>query len=195
MRSLLYILITAVFAHTAFAEDEYFPLAVGQEITMTATVVSASGKTSEGVAHQKIEGTVEKDGKTYYRDLVSIDTPALKGEFAKLLRKDEKAAYSIDDGKEGAVEQIEALFPLKVGATWQHKADTKTMTTTVIGLESIEISGKSYEKCWHLHTTSSDGSYTEDAWEAPALGDVKSEVVFGNGAKIILTLKEFKPGK
>ena len=39
-----------------------------------------------------------------------------------------------------------------------------------------------------------DGVYTEDYWEAPKLGCIKSESVLGGG-KILLTLREFKSGK
>jgi hypothetical protein len=195
MRYLLWCLIVALLGFPALAENEYLPIAVGNEWKMKATLVSPTGELSEGTAHRKVEGTVEKDGKTYFRSRTSIDAGPMKHEYTKLHRKDEKAFYFLDESKEGAAEQVEIVLPLKVGTTWQRTWGSMSLTETVVGIETVTISGKAYENCYHIRVTSPDGSYTEDYWEAPNVGSVKSKAVYGNGGKVTLTLKEFKSGK
>jgi hypothetical protein len=193
MRNLLLLLVLAANGSAAFADDDYFPAAVGQKSLMAAKVTTPDGKILTGDASQTFEGSVQKNGKTYFRDHFLL--PLLEMDFTKLVRRDDKGAYSMDADKGDAVEQTEAIFPLKVGASWQDMSDGRTMTTTIIGFESVEIAEKTYGKCCHLRTTTSDGNYTADDWEAPGLGEVKSEVVFKNGLKVTLTLKQFTPGK
>ena len=162
---------------------------------MTAFVTTPDGKLSEGIARRKIEGTVEKDGKTYFRTRTSMDASPIKGESTMLVRKDEKAFYSIDESVPGSVEQVEIPLPLKVGATWTRKRGPLTITDTVMGLETVSISGRKFENCYHIRSIASDGSSSEDFWEAPNVGSIKSKIVYRNGMKITLAVKDFKIAK
>ena len=188
-------LLTLIISLSAFSSSlrgEYIPIAVGDEWTMSALIVSPSGKASEGVVRRRIDSVAEKDGKTYVRARTWTVGRPKSTESTKLLRKDLNAVYSVDEGVAGSPEQIEVVLPLKAGVTWQQTVGPKTLTHTVIGLENIDVSGKTYENCFHIRTTSTDGSYTEDFWEAPRVGNVKSIIAYGNGARFTLTLEEFK---
>jgi hypothetical protein len=109
-----------------------------------------------------------------------------------LLRRDEHGVYSINEMIEGSAEQIEVSLPLEVGSTWQQLEGTKKMTHTVVGLDNLEVGGKTYENCYHIRISTDGGGYTEDFWEAPIVGNVKSVISFGSGLKITLTIKLFK---
>ena len=63
----------SLFGLSALAEDDYLPLAVGQEVTWAITIVSRTGEVVDGLAHRKIEGVVEKDGKSYFRSRTWMD--------------------------------------------------------------------------------------------------------------------------
>jgi hypothetical protein len=195
MRYVLWCLIAAVYGSSAMAGDEYIPLTVGDEWTMASTSVSPTGQVSEGVARRKIEGSVEKGGKTYFRSRTWTESEPAGMEHTELVRMDAKAYYSIDEKKPDAVEQIIMVLPLKIGATWQRTLGSMTATETVIGLETVEISGKVYENCYHIRLSTANGHYTENFWQAPNVGNVKDDVVYGNGLKMSCTLNEFKPGK
>ena len=56
------------------------------------------------------------------------------------------------------------------------------------------IGDQKYENCVHLRIVTAAGK-TEDTWDAPKMGTVKSESVMPNGVRIVLTLKEYQPGK
>jgi hypothetical protein len=194
MRYAFLILLAALGFFPTIAEAEYIPIAVGDEWTMAMNVVSPAGQSSDGLFRRRIESADAKDGKAYVRERTWTVGLAKRTESTKLLRKDVNGVYSIDESVAGAVEQMEVVLPLKVGATWQQTEGAKTMTNTVIGLESIEVAGKTYENCYHIRISSSDGTYTEDFWEAPRVGNVKSIIAYGSGLKITLTIQEFKSG-
>jgi hypothetical protein len=194
MRCAFLILMLATGAFSASAEGEYIPIAIGDEWTMAAAMVSPTGLITKGLVRRRIESAAEKNGKAYVRSRTWTVGMQKMTESTKLLRKDEKAVYSIDESNGDSTEQIEVVLPLKAGVTWQQTVGSKTMTNTVVGLESIEVSGKTYENCYHIRISSADGSYTEDFWEAPRVGDVKSIIAYGNGAKLTLTIEEFKSG-
>jgi hypothetical protein len=195
MRFLLLAMMMAVCGCSPSAKEDYVPLAVGDEWTMGATVVSATGHALECIARRQIEGAVERDGKIYFRSRSTMEGMPTKVEITKLVRKDEKGFFSIEEAKKGAVEQTEIVLPLKVGNTWKRTMGSTSVTDTVIGVESVSISGKTYDKCYRIRSVTADNSLTEDFWQAPHVGDVKSVITYGSGAKITLTLKEFKPGK
>jgi len=194
MRRALLTLLLVLGAFSPLARGEYIPIAIGDEWTMTATLFFPDGKAAEGIVRRRIENGAEKDGKTYVRSRTWTVGLPKRTESTKLLRKDAHAVYSIDEKIENSAEQIEALLPLKAGATWSQTVGSNTLTHTVIGLETVDVSGKTYQNCYHLRTTSADGSYTEDFWEAPRVGNIKSIIVYGNGVKFTLALEEFKSG-
>ena len=71
---------------------------------MSATSVSATGKVSEGVMHRKLEETVEKNEKTYFRFRTWTEGLPHQNDYSELIRKDDKGYYSIDGRDAGAVE-------------------------------------------------------------------------------------------
>jgi hypothetical protein len=194
MQRVLIAVMAAMTVLSTLARGEYIPIAIGDEWTMAATMVSPTGQVTKGHVRRRIERATEKDGKAYVRSRTWTVGMQRMTESTKLLRKDEKAVYSIDESNGGSAEQIEVVLPLKPGITWQQTVGSKTMTNSVVGLETIEVSGKTYENCFHIHISSADGSYTEDFWEAPRVGDIKSIIAYGNGATLTLTIEEFKSG-
>jgi hypothetical protein len=194
MHRVLLTLIVALGALSHIAEGEYIPIAVGDEWAMAAAIFSPTGKATECVVRRRIESAIEKDGRTYVRSRTWTVGMPKRTETTKLLRKDTNGVYSIDESIADSSEQIEVALPLKAGVTWQQIVGPKTLTHTVIGLETIEVFGKIYANCYHIHTSSADGSFTEDFWEAPRVGNVKSMILYGNGMKFTLTLEEFKAG-
>jgi hypothetical protein len=179
----------------AAEEAEYLPLASGHEWIMDVTVTGPDGAVSKGAARRKIGSSEKRGGKEYLRITTIIEKPLKPSNTAKLTRKDETGVYIIEASDPESKEQTEIVLPLKVGQTWKKSFEKKIFTDTVIGLESVKVQGKTYANCFHIRTTSSDGSFTEDYWEAPGIGSVKSEMVYGNGGRIVLTLREFKPGE
>ena len=197
-RGMSFLLCLALLTATGFSasvDEDYFPLAVGQERTMAATSVSATGEIFEGLLHRVIEGTVEKSGKTYFRFRTWTDGLPRQIDYLECVRKDEKGYYSIDEKDEAAVEHVDYVLPLKLGASWKRVANSRTTTVTVLAFESIEINGEAYKNCCHLRTTNTATQFTEEIWLAPNLGSIKSLMAFGGAARLSLTLKDFKAGK
>lgn len=194
MRFLLCILLAlvALAGFSALAEDDYYPLAVGDERTMVITY-SINLKSLSGIVHTMTEANVSKDGKEYVRQRLWSDGLPKKIELRMLLRKSEQGVYSLDEDHNATTEQTELALPLKVNATWKRTMQGRHMTDTVIGMETVEVAGKIYAKCWHVQTVSLEN--TQDAWFAPSVGLIKAEVKLTNGLRISESLKEFKPGK
>lgn len=134
-------------------------------------------------------------GMTYLRLHIWTEGLPNNWNFTELTRKDAKAVYSIDERDPDAIERIEYVLPLKIGTSWNWKDGSRTMNDTVLGLENVDISGKVYRNCFHIRRISLDSSITEDYWQAPDVGDLKSINVLGDGRKVTVTLNEFKPGK
>lgn len=184
-------------ASLSAAEDaSYIQLKLGAEWTMDAQLTSAKGSTLPAIGRRVIEEGIEKNGKKYLRERTWLEMNGEKaGEYTKLLRKDDTGIYSIFEGQEEAVEKREIALPLKVGESWEFTVRDRVVKCTVIGLETVTIGSKTYENCFHLRSSGADGNYVEDFWEAPVVGSIKSEISYGDGTKVILTLKEFKAGK
>ncbi len=108
------------------------------------------------------------------------------------MRRDSTAWTHAD---KAAKEQAEVVSPLKVGQSWERIAGPTTVKNVVVALETVTINEKTYDNCFHIRSTSADSSVTEDFWEAPKIGSVKSEILYGSGGKISLTLREFKAGR
>jgi hypothetical protein len=181
---------------SAADEASYIQLKLGAEWTMDAQLMSAKGSSLPAVGRRVIEEEVEKGGKKYLRERTWMEMDGKKvGEYTKLLRKDGTGLYSIIEGQDDAAEKREIVLPLKVGQSWEFTVRDLVVKCTVIDLETVTIGSKTYENCFHLRSSSADGKYVEDYWEAPVDGSIKSEVTYADGTKIVLTLKEFKAGK
>ena len=180
-------------ALAARARAEYIPIAVGDEWTMAMSIETPSGRSSEGVFRRRIESAERKDGKEYVRERTWTMGLAKGKEKTKLLRKDLSGVYSIDESVPGSPEQTEIVLPLKIGGTWQQRSGGKKITYTVLEMEEVEVSGKTYANCYHIRAASDDGSYTEDFWEAPHVGNVKSIIAYPDGIRVTLTMTAFKP--
>jgi hypothetical protein len=177
----------------ALTADDYLPLAEGHEWIMDMTMTLPSGEAKTSTARRKVGATQEVKGKLYHRVVLSIERQNAV-EDANWFRKDATGFYSLDPKDPEASEEVEVLFPLEVGKTWLRNTGPKKVTNTVVALESVTIGGKTYDKCYHIRTTSADG-FTEDFWLAPEVGNVKSVIVFGNDRKVTLTLREFEAAK
>lgn len=198
MRSIILSLaLTLIAASPTFAADpkDYLPIQVGSEWLSNAAFVSPKGDKTTGTGRRQIAEKVEQDGKTYFRTRTKLEGGAKPMEYSKLIRKDDAGLYSLAEGVVGAKEQLEIPMPLKAGQTWQTTAGPMTITNTVVGLESVTVGKKTYKECFHIRVESADKSYREDYWEAPVVGNVKSEIVATTMGKITLTLREFKAGK
>lgn len=198
MRSILLFLAAslAVSSPTLAAEPtDYLPIQIGAEWTSTAAFVAPSGNKTTGTGRRKITEKVELDGKTYYRARTKLEGGASPLEYSKLIRKDAAGLYSLPDGVAGAKEQLEIPMPLTPGQVWQTVAGTVTITSRMVGVETVTVGKKTYKDCLHIRVDSADKSHQEDYWEAPVVGTVKSEIVSTTMGKITLTLREYKPGK
>jgi hypothetical protein len=182
------------FGISALAADEYWPIAVGQERTMTVSISMPDGGMIEGLAHRKIEGAATKDGIAYFRCRTWFEGMPFKSGSTKLMRKDEKGVYSIDERDPGSVEQVIVVLPLKAGSTWQRSVRGMTVVETVMNKEDVNVQGKIYKNCYHIQSTWSDGRYTKESWEAPNVGAVKEKISYADGLTFTYTLKDFKPG-
>jgi hypothetical protein len=194
LRVSLLALLLGLGALAPWARAEYIPIAVGDEWTMDMTIFSPAGHSSRAVFRRRIESADPKDGKDYVRERTwTLGLPKSK-ETTKLLRKDINGVYSIDESAPGGTEQTEIVFPLKPGASWRQTSSGKNITYTVVDLEEVDVSGKAYTNTYHIRAASDDGSYTEDFWEAPRVGNVKSVIAYPNGIKVTLEITDFKAG-
>ena len=175
---------------------DYFPLREGVEWTMDIEVTYPADQRLRGVG-RRVTGPAEvRDGKTYFRSRTWEEFEGQpRRERSKLMRKDASGLHSIDLSAETPKEEMEVALPLKVGSRWQTKQlHGMVLNHEVMAQETVVIGRKTYANCFHIRTTSAAGDYTEEFWEAPDVGLVKSLVTM-TGAKVALTLREFKSGK
>lgn len=149
----------------------------------------------ERVVHRRIEGTLEKNGQTYFRLHYWSEGPSKSVEVEDLVRKDDHGYFTIKGADKGTTEERELVLPLKVGATWESKGKAKVSKVTVVGLETVAIGEMTFANCFHLQTVVQGEQYTADSWWAPNVGLVKSSSAFEPGSKVTRTLVEFKRGK
>ncbi len=178
----------------AVTPDSYLPLRTGAEWTMDLVMIGPNGQELKGTGKRKVGDAVQRDGKTWFPVRTWAEGLPFKPDSSKLMRKDAKGFYSIDGRDPDGREQMEIALPLEVGQRWERSEGSRTLKEQVVGLETVTIGEKTYENCYHLRSESIDGSFQEDYWEAPGLGSVKSIILNGDGSKITLTLREFKPG-
>lgn len=163
---------------------------------MDLVISLPNGKELKGAAFRKTEGVVEKDGKSYLRTRIWMEGLGDdRGESTRLFRREDSGLYSLSEKGGQTKEQTEMLFPIKVGNSWKTTdREGEELTVKVVGIEKVTIGDKVYENCYHIRSDSADGG-SEDYWEAPKVGTVRSELVSPNGVKVVVTLKEFKAGK
>jgi hypothetical protein len=192
MRYLLVSLVVALSGISAFAEDDYCPLHVGDEWTYEIAHIDPKGAILTSPDHSRIRGTIEYLGKSYFvfEQWGGEDPP--KKENTSYVRKDEKGVHTTFPRSASGAEILWLSFPLKIGASWKYDDG---MTCTVVGLEKVVIGATTYQNCYHVVAKSVDRTFTSDAWVAPNVGAVKSVDVFSDGAKRTKTLVEFKPGR
>ena len=191
----------ALFGHATLVAatkpaPDYLPLREGVEWTMDIEVTYPAGQRLSGVG-RRVTGPAEvRDGKTYFRTRTWEEFEGQpRRERTKLMRKDASGLHTIDLSAVTPKEEMEVALPLKVGGRWQTKhLHGMVLNHEVMTQETVVVGGKTYTNCFHIRTTSSVGDYTEDFWEAPDVGLVKSLVTMA-GAKVVLTLREFKSGK
>ncbi len=176
--------------------EAYFPLAEGVEWTMDMVMTTDDGRQFHGVGRRVVGAAETLNGKTYFRVRTWWEAEGLpRQERSTLSRKDYAGFHTIYLPAPGAQEEPEIVLPMKVGARWKTKHLSGTpLTHEVKGMETVVIGGKTYADCYHIQVTADDGSHTEDFWEAPGVGSVKTEVRF-RGGKGVMTLREFKAGK
>jgi hypothetical protein len=176
----------------AWAAEEYLPLAKGMEWIMNLEATSPQGDKTNSLAHRRIEGLTERDGKTYFQTHVWIDGPGFSGfDYTKLVRKSDDGFYSIDVRDPQLREEKEIVLPLKVGNKWKLKRGKLTLLNEVVAREDVTIGKKTYRNCFRVKISSESGDYVEEFWEAPMVGNVKAEIRTGGG-RMILTLRELK---
>jgi len=184
----------AVFARGA-EPSAYGPLAEGMEWTMDAKVTTPEGQVIDTTAHRTVGASEQRDGKTYFRMRTSMEgIPQLKP-YETLLRRDETGLYAIDLRDPGLKEALSIAFPLEVGRKWIRDNGKMVVTMEVLAREDLTIHGTTYKDCYKIQAAAKDGSYSEVMWQAPGLGSIKSDVVLSVGAKVSISLREFKPGK
>ena len=179
----------AVSGISALAEDDYFPLALGQEKTM---VVHYTDGGPETFVCSRVEGTVQRGGKTYFVVRKYYNAYRGKGSTA-LIRKDKKGTYTLSNSQENAVEEIGFRPPMTSGAT-RVRDVAGPRTYTNMGLEALGIAGITYKNCHHIRATMEDAKFSDDYWYAPNVGLIKEIVVFPNGRRMTAVLKNFFAG-
>lgn len=178
----------------ATSEQDYLPLREGDEWTMDVTIVAPNGQKFTATGRRRVGEQIERDGKTYHQVRTWIEDGPFPFDQVKLMRKAATGVYSLDPQWKGQKEQLEIVLPLKVGQTWKRVNGPQNLNERVVALESVTVGEKIFENCYRVRSESSDGQFTEDYWEAPILGSIKSDIT-SFGSRIRLTLREFKPGK
>ena len=174
-------------------DEEYFPLAKGNERIAEITTRLPDGTSETAKVHGTVVEAVERDGRTYWRVKNEISGD-MQSTWTVLNRRDDSGVYVVFEQFADAKEQRAIVFPLTVGSTWEFNNANKMNRVTVAGFENVTVGNRTYQKCVHLHMESEDGKIYE-RWSAPNVGEVKAEVTYPNGSKSLMTLKEFKPGK
>lgn len=85
---------------------------------------------------------------------------------------------------------MELKLPLKIGDVTEYKRDGEVVKSTVIAKEKVEIGAENYPDCFRIESKTDTAS--EVFWESPESGCVKSETIYSNGFKVVVTLREFK---
>ncbi len=180
---------------SAAEEKDYLPVKLGNEWFSDITVTSPDGQIVTGRLHRVLSDVVQLDGKQYIRERTNaeMDKGPNREFITRLLRKDEAGLHFKLSDAPGAKEKIAISQPLVVGEKWI--SDSKKLKQTVIGLETITVAGKVYENCYHICIELPDGSFRDDFYEAPIVGAVKDTVVYPDGTKFEILLREFRPGK
>ena len=195
MRYVLFSLLI-VLRFSAFAEDDYYPLVIGQERTMLLVMMEPDGSATIGREITKIERTVEKGGHAYFLCHVWSEGFQDKIDFTYLARKDDSGVYIIDERSGFADERRELILPLKSGLSWNQVIGPRTFTTTITGLENVKVYGdKTVDNCYHFQNTVDDDSCIRSASYANGIGMVKNSLILKASRSLVYMLIEFKPGK
>jgi len=202
MRYVIGFLLVTFCGFRAFADEDYVPLAVGNHWTMTVTSTTSKGQVANGTYHEEAAGTVKKGGHRYFamEQWVKWNLPNQKiadvksAKHITLVRKTTTAYYSTEKTKKGLVEGVIYRLPLKSGASWDVNWPSRRRKITVLGKESVKVSGQTYKDCYHVRIAYQNGTL-KNIWLAPGIGRVLVKDVFPDGQKISFALTQFKAGK
>ncbi len=187
---LLLLLPLAVFASPS--AERYFPLKPGSRWVWDITVTTPDGDVSKTTGTRQIGSEVVRSGNSYIQMLDSMQIPGSEAH-AVLCRVDDAGVFILEEQRAENTEQCDIVLPLKTGQIWNKTFMGRPSTSTVLGLEILQIGAVSYEDCYHIRTQSDDGACKQDFWLAPDVGMVKAEITSKGGGRMLLRLREFKP--
>jgi hypothetical protein len=191
---LLSALLLLLLKTSASAEDndDYSPLKIGDEWIMD--VVTKTPKEIKCALIVRITHTMDRDGKQYFAQQRITESKSIAQGMDVFVRKDETGIYSIDQANNHGKEQADIQLPFVVGKEWTRYVGSNEGKETEIGIETIAVGGKTYEKCFHVRVETNDRSFRLDFWQAPNVGQIKAEASIA-GLKSTMTMREFKPAK
>jgi len=185
----------ASLTHATEPAPEYCPLGEKMEWVMEVKFISPNGNVETTTGHRRLVQKESWGGKDYFIEQSWTDRGGGGDGVQRYIRKDESGVFTYNPNFTDEGQQKIVVLPLVVGSSWTHLDVPIHVKSTVVGTESLAIAGTTYENCFHIHVTWKNGSRTEDYWEAPTVGTVKSEIAYQSGRKEIWTLREFKAGK
>lgn len=204
MRSLLILLILRLLGAVALAEDDYFPLAIGEKWTMRVKTIGEGGGIS-GFFSSAIYGTTVRNGRTYFGTIEAYDWrwPArilslsslpnkyeTYGRGIKFYRSTNDAIFVSLKAPTGVFEYMEIPRPLRVGTVWRQNEGFEVTVSKVLSKESVRVNGHRFANCYHLRKRASKyiailheqvNCYVRDTWLAPGVGEVKRIETQGDG--------------
>ena len=204
MRSRLTLLFVVCLSSLAYADTDYFPLAVGMEWTRDITKILPAGETFTGAVRDKVVGTIKKDGHEYTQidqTIAWISEDKSLGienrSQSKFVRKTTKG-YFRGNWPESSGETLLYRLPFRNGATWESEwmnrpLKTKVLISSIPGF-TVTVGGQTYTDCVRVRSDSPLPMFA-DYWLAPNVGVVQEIETLPDHTKTFITLKSFNAGK
>lgn len=155
--------------------SDYFPLGKGAKWDYSMTYMVALGGTGQARATSRVTGTIEVNGKTYYRVVTIYQGLPGASQDTVLYRRDDDGIYAIDESDSSRTEYLAMTSKLLPGTTWQIATPNRTLTSRIEGFETVDVRKETFHDCLRVsYKGSVSGHDTEgEDYYAKGVGAVK----------------------
>ncbi|HUY92926.1 MAG TPA: hypothetical protein VMV10_29620 [Pirellulales bacterium] len=154
---------------------DYLPLSADSRWIYDVTIDLPVVGSQKASAVTKVEGSVEIDGKTYYKVVMQVSGAPVNPKHVAYFRPTAQGVFQILEGEEEHGEWLYLPRRLEIGQKWSAETGESKFEFEVAGRRDVDCLGKTYENCVQIvvEMHGKFGSMKQEQWLAPGVGPVK----------------------
>src|ERR1035438_3676207 len=173
--------------------SEYFPeTRVGARYEYSVEYQAPFAGVQKATMVVRTDSEEKIGGKRYYKSIAAFSGIPGLDQQVQYSRWASDGVHVIEGDNKGTPEYLGAPFPVTVGSSWISQTPKYRYEYRAVGIETVELPNRAYEKCLKLSLNDPSGSGGEGIqYLAPDIGMVKM-VMHASGVPMTFTLEKYK---